>query len=159
MVHGMPELLGVVDTVVPPYDAQIFVGAGEPDDVPVLDGLDGRFIGCACDVIVLMCTSDMVPEASVRLESWSGEPPRPAGEWDDVQNGRLQVTEASIAVQALWEIDLSERLPLSTNGWHQIRAHAGDRVEQSRWKEEPIGTERFVVQVWPEPPPTPHLDE
>lgn len=81
----------------------------------------------------------VVPEAAVRLETWSDEPPRPAGEWDDVQSGRLLGAEASIAVQALWEEDLSERQPLSTNGWHQVRAYAGDRAEPGRWKERADG--------------------
>jgi hypothetical protein len=153
----MAELLGAVETTVPPDDSQIFVVAGEPDDVPVLDGTDGRFVGCAPDVVVIISESQLLHEAAVRIEAWSGEPPAPAGDWDDVQSGRLPVSEASIAVQALWEADLGERLPLRSTGWHRVRVHAGGRAALRQWDtnwdgddDVPVGLERFVVQIWAE---------
>lgn len=124
----MADLLGAVEATVPPDDAQIFVVAGEPDDVPILDGTDGRFVGCA-----------------------------PDGDWDDVQSGRRPVSEASVAVGALWEMDTSERLPLRATGWHHVRVHAGGRAALRQWDANwdgddvaPVGLERFVVQIWAE---------
>ncbi len=153
----MADLLGAVEATVPPDDAQIFVVAGEPDDVPVLDGTGGRFVGCAPDVIVIISESELLHEAAIRIECWSAEPPAPDGQWDDVQSGRFPVSEASIAVQALWETDLSERLPLRSTGWHQVRVHAGGRAAVRQWDANwdgddvaPVGLERFVVQIWPE---------
>jgi hypothetical protein len=152
-----PALLGAVETTVPPDDGQIFVVAGEPDGVPVLGGTDGRFVGCAPDVIVIISASDLLHEAAVRLESWDGEPPAPDGEWDDAQSGRLPVSEDSVAVQALWEVDLSDRLALTAVGWHHVRVHTGGRAGLRAWDEQwdggddvPVGLERFVVQLWPE---------
>jgi hypothetical protein len=153
----MADLLGAVETTVPPDDSQIFVVAGEPDDVPVLGGTDGRFVACAPDVVVIISESELLHEAAIRIEHWSGEPSPPEGDWDDVQSGRLPVSEASIAVQALWETDLSERLPLRATGWHRVRVHAGGRAALREWDANwdgddvaPVGLERFVVQIWPE---------
>jgi Arc/MetJ family transcription regulator len=155
----MSNLLGTVDTTVPPDDGQIFIVAGEPGDVPVLDGDGGRFVGCASDVIVVISASELLHEAAVRLESWSAEPPRPDGEWDDVQSGRLSVSEDSVAVHALWETDLGERLRLAASGWHRVRVYVSGREALRRWDEQwdgrdeaPAGLERFVVQLWPEAP-------
>ena len=153
----MADLLGAVETTVPPDDAQIFVVAGEPDDVPILGGPGGRLVGCARDVVVIISESELLHEAAIRIEHWSAEPPPPDGAWDDVQSGRLPVSEASIAVQALWETDLGERLPLRTTGWHHIRVHAGGRAALRTWDANwdgddvaPVGLERFVVQIWAE---------
>ena len=154
----MAEFLGAVETTVPPDDCQIFVVSGDPDpaDVPVLDGLDGRFAGFARDVLVLVSGSDLLHEAAVRLESWSAEPPVPDGEWDEAQQGRLYLSEKEIAVQALWETDLSDRLSLTSTGWHQVRVCVGGRQALRSWAdrwdgegEDPVGLERFAVQVWP----------
>jgi len=152
----MPTLLGAVETTVPPDDSQIFVVAGEPDEVPVLSGTDGRFVGCAPDVIVITSESQLLHEAAVRLESWDEEPPAPDGDWDDVQTGRLSVSEDSIAVGGPWESDISDRLPLGTDGWHRVRVYTGGRAALRAWDaqwdggEAPVGLERFVVQLWPE---------
>jgi hypothetical protein len=152
----MPTLLAAVETTVPPDDAQIFVVAGAPDEVPVLGGTDGRFVGCGPDVIVITSESQLLHEAAVRLESWDEEPPAPGGDWDDVQSGRLSVSEDSIAVGGLWESDISDRLPLRTDGWHHVRVYTGGRAALRAWDAQwdggdaPVGLERFVVQLWPE---------
>lgn len=154
----MSNLIDTVDAAVPPDDRQIFVVAGEPDAIPVLDDNRGQFAGWGADVIVLLSASELVHEAAVRLESWTAEPPRPDGEWDDVQTGRSFLSEDSVAVQALWESDLSGRLRLGRSGWHQVRAYVGGREALRQWDqhwdgsgEPPVGLERFVVQLWPEP--------
>ncbi|GIH12562.1 hypothetical protein Raf01_07340 [Rugosimonospora africana] len=92
----------------------------------------------------------------MRLEAWDSHPPAPEGNWGESQGGRLLLSDETVAVQALYEIDLSDRIRVGEPGWYEVRAYVAGREELRRWEQEwngeddhPVGLEQFLVQLWP----------
>ncbi|MFG3708158.1 hypothetical protein ACGF7U_25970 [Micromonospora sp. NPDC047670] len=91
--------------------------------------------------------------AEVRVELWPLRPPAIAGEWDEVDEARLETsgTELRLASPTAWVGDHPVLLPAP--GRYRVRAAvAGREAARARGGSGPpypSGLERWLVQLWP----------
>jgi len=110
------------------------------------------WLDLADNSITLMTLANEV-EVPLTVEVWDAEPPPTALPWSATRGGRVRFETGRIGVNFLVEGDDTVEFEVAP-GAYGVRAHAAGRpdLERPTTLAPSEETERYLVQIWPDPP-------